>query len=275
MTADLPETSSWHGLSHSQGARWLEYQISPERRGQHNVAFSFQASQGFDPLRLELALTALLKAHAALRVEIRDWGGAPMQRPAPIAQASIEVVEAGELSEQELLDLVRVDARRPFDLTHPPLVRAAIYRARGRDVLLLVLDHLVADGLSFWRIVQQLGELLSLSQDDLTKASEVQEDRSYFDHVKWQREWMTTAAAQEQLLFWERETSDVVPALHIQRRGRPMSSPEQEWPIRKFFARADVAQAATGIGVSAFSFLMGCLQVALFRLSGEPSLTRS
>lgn len=107
-----------------------------------------------DPAVLGAAFARLQELQPQLRTVFREERGEPVPAPAP-APARLEVLDLPDEPAREAL--VREWAHRPFDLAAGPLVRAALLRRPGgRDQLLVVLHHVVADQTSLEVIARTL-----------------------------------------------------------------------------------------------------------------------
>ncbi|MEU9144405.1 amino acid adenylation domain-containing protein [Streptomyces sp. NPDC048349] len=107
-----------------------------------------------DPAALRAAFARLQELQPQLRTVFREEHGQPVPGPAP-APARLEVLDLPDEAAREAL--VREWAHRPFDLAAGPLVRAALLRLPGgRDRLLVVLHHIVADQTSLQVIARAL-----------------------------------------------------------------------------------------------------------------------
>ncbi|UUZ50680.1 condensation domain-containing protein [Massilia sp. B-10] len=118
-----------------------------------------------------------------LRTCLRDWQGEPQQCVQDQVQIALHETDAAALGEEALLARVRADAVLPFALESAPLMRAHLYHsAPDSCVLMLVFDHLVCDGWSYWQVLTELGELLQ--GRDLP--AQEGEQGSYLEFVEWQ-----------------------------------------------------------------------------------------
>ncbi|MCF5196777.1 non-ribosomal peptide synthetase [Pseudomonas syringae] len=130
-------------------ARFFELDI-PER--QHwNQALMLKPLQTLEASHLQAALTALVEQHDALRLgftrQSGQWQatfGAPNTR---------ELLWTHELDSIERLPELADEAQRNLDLKNGPLLRAVlIHLPQGEQRLLLVIHHLLVDGVS-WRVL--------------------------------------------------------------------------------------------------------------------------
>jgi amino acid adenylation domain-containing protein/non-ribosomal peptide synthase protein (TIGR01720 family) len=107
---------------------------------------------------LSAALAAVLDHHDALRLRFRRTDGGWEQLHADTAAIALETVDLSALGDDEQdreMDAQSEARQASLDLENGPLGRAVLFGrgARGR-ILLLVLHHLVVDGVS-WRILRE------------------------------------------------------------------------------------------------------------------------
>jgi amino acid adenylation domain-containing protein/non-ribosomal peptide synthase protein (TIGR01720 family) len=125
-----------------------------------NMSAVLQVPAGLDPHHLTGAVQALLDHHDALRARLSPAPGRRLEIPEPGTVDAATVVhraDATGLDEQALTRLVRSEggaARDRLDLAAGRVVQA-VWADRGGDIpglLVLVVHHLVVDGVS-WRIL--------------------------------------------------------------------------------------------------------------------------
>jgi len=169
----INQNSIWHPLSATQRSLWFQYQIHPESRGLFNIGFCIRILDGLDPRHLRKALNALAARHSILRVRFEQIDGAPKQCVDHGATVEVAVSDIAHLSAEQLEQRLAQDMASPFDLAHAPLVRAGIYDGwhDRQCILLLVFDHLICDGWSFWRLIDELGKLLACERSGLDAGS--------------------------------------------------------------------------------------------------------
>ena len=116
-----------------------------------NQSLLLTPREALDPVRLAAALTLVINHHDALRLRFAQQAdGWQQTHAAPITDSALWQSHAS--NDAELAALCD-EAQRSLDLQHGPLLRAALITlADGSQRLLLVVHHLVVDGVS-WRIL--------------------------------------------------------------------------------------------------------------------------
>ena len=130
-------------------ARFFELGI-PQR--QHwNQSVLLTPSQPLDAAHLQAALHALVEQHDALRLNFARQYAGWQAVFAPIN--SSELLWTRELDDARGLEALADEAQRSLDLKNGPLLRALLVTLpQNEQRLLLVVHHLVVDGLS-WRVL--------------------------------------------------------------------------------------------------------------------------
>jgi amino acid adenylation domain-containing protein len=156
--------------SHAQVQIWLGAQFEGGSIA-FNLTRSFQLTGHLDPARLQRAVNALVARHEALRVTFRMDDDVLMQRITPLSDfnMSLEIVHYDEpMLAQELQNIIRQFASRPFDLERGPLLRVHLLQL-GRDsqVLMLSTHHIVVDGWSLDLLIRDLGAFVASDESTL------------------------------------------------------------------------------------------------------------
>ncbi|MFW2403321.1 MAG: amino acid adenylation domain-containing protein, partial [Gammaproteobacteria bacterium] len=154
----------------------------------YNLVWSMHVRGDFEVAALEQAVAALVMRHETLRTTIVDVDGEAMQRIADEGHVPVvvESIDSGVTLEARLAAI----ARRPFDLTTGPLLRAHVLQSGEREhVLVLVLHHIVADGWSMAVLFDELARAYNAYRAGRAPewpALPVQ----YADYALWQRGWL-------------------------------------------------------------------------------------
>ena len=142
--------------------RWF-FEQGTRHPSHYNLSLMLRCAQPLDAARLESALHALLARHAALRYRYEktpegDW----TQRETPwedARDARAGVLTVADLADRGQLETAAHTLQTGLDLSVGRVFRAGLFRlADGGQRLLLVLHHLVMDGVS-WRVL--LDDLLA------------------------------------------------------------------------------------------------------------------
>ncbi|HEV2734069.1 MAG TPA: condensation domain-containing protein, partial [Longimicrobiaceae bacterium] len=128
----------------------------------YNMAVALRLRGALDPRALAAALAGIVRRHEVLRTTLPTLRGELVQVVRPSGPARWPLVDlsalGGEAREREGLRLRREAARRRFDLTRGPLLRAVLVRVAGDEhVALCTMHHAVSDGWSREVLARELG----------------------------------------------------------------------------------------------------------------------
>lgn len=162
---------------------------------------------------LRRSLVELVARHGALRTAIVESAtGEARQRILPPAEVPVDLF-VREIMPAGLRDMVAEIAAQPFDLTRPPLLRAALLRLTDESVLVLSMHHIAVDAWSLGVLLREFGEIYrALAQDRRPDLPEQTID--YGDFAAWQREQLAQGDLDRQIGHW-RERLDGVPMVDL------------------------------------------------------------
>ncbi|MPQ25673.1 lichenysin non-ribosomal peptide synthetase LicA [Bacillus paralicheniformis] len=121
-----------------------------------NQSVMLHALTGFDPETAGKALSKLIEHHDALRMIYQRNGDGIVQYNRGLEETAVrpEVIRFNESGAELEAAVLKASNRiqSSVDLTEGPLLKAAIFKTDQGDHLLIVIHHLVVDGIS-WRIL--------------------------------------------------------------------------------------------------------------------------
>jgi amino acid adenylation domain-containing protein len=229
---------------------------------------------------LEKSLREVTQRHEILRTTFTTVDGQPVQIIAPESRFTLPLSDLAHLppSERntEAQRLAREEARRPFDLSTGPLVRARLLRLSPEDhVLLLSMHHIVSDGWSMGVLVREVAALYdayAVGAESPLKDLSLQ----YGDYALWQREWLQGEVLDQQLAYWREQLAGVSPVLEL-----PTDYPRPA--VRTFNGASlslrlprrlteELKTLSRSEGVTLFMSLMATFQLLLWRYSGQEDI---
>ncbi|MDD4919031.1 MAG: amino acid adenylation domain-containing protein, partial [candidate division Zixibacteria bacterium] len=272
--AEARGAETWHPLSASQRSFWFLYRLQPDRQGTYNQAFCVRVHGGLDPVHLSQALDRLAARHPMVRVGFREIDGEPAQCAYPRVAVPVAVYAVAELDPAQLEARVREDLCRPLELTAAPLLRANLYRWReGQSLLLLVFDHLICDGWSFWRLIEELGQILEAGPAHEEPGGEP----GYFAYARWQERWLAGERGRKQLAYWRTALAEDYPALDVPTDRPRGGQPSTRRDSVAFVLPADLShglrQWARQHRATLYMTLLTAYFILLRRLSGQDRIT--
>lgn len=193
-------------LSAAQRGLWLLAQVDTDATT-YNTPLAMRVRGPLDAGRLGAALTRVVGRHEVLRTTYHDTPEGPRQRvhAEPVGEL-LDVREMGGLDaagrDRHAARIAAEQARRTFDLTRDPVLRATLVRFAADDhLLVLALHHIATDA---WSTGLLLGEITEC----YTAAAAGREPRlrelpvQYADFAAWQDKRLTGGAARTSLDYW-------------------------------------------------------------------------
>ncbi|MEV7864022.1 amino acid adenylation domain-containing protein [Streptomyces hirsutus] len=184
-------------LSFAQARLWFLHRLEGPS-ATYNMPLALRLTGHLDHGALHEALADVVTRHESLRTVFGETAGTPHQRVlTPVeARPALPVTDTGEAAWAELL---AASARRGFDLSAEPPLRAELF-ALGPDdhVLLLVVHHIGADGWSMGPLSRDLATAYAArarGAESGWAALPVQ----YADYTLWQRELLGDASDPDSL----------------------------------------------------------------------------
>ncbi|WP_198299665.1 non-ribosomal peptide synthetase [Tumebacillus avium] len=266
-------------VSFAQERVWFVTKMNPDNR-----AYAAQAMMRFHGnLRcdvLERALTAVVERHEMFRTTFHEADGRPLQRIHPPFDVTVPLVSllAVEEAEREsrLAQLMQEEMARPFEMTELPLVRWTLYQVGADEhVLLHIEHHMVHDGWSYNVFLREFTALYNAFCNG--EASPLAEMPVQFaDFAHWQRSWVQSEQAEEQVLYWKQKLAGCQPVLELPSdRPRPAVPSHRGGAVRVDLP-AGLCEELTAMGrqegVTLYVTLLAAFNVLLYRYTGQQDL---
>jgi amino acid adenylation domain-containing protein len=265
-------------LSFGQQRLWFLDQLEPGNAA-YNMPWAMRLAGSLHPGALVASLREVVHRHEALRTvfHLPEGEDEPVQRilsaePVPLPLVDLASLPHGERT-AEARRLAAAEARRTFDLTRGPLLRAALLRLAAEEhVLLLTLHHIVSDGWSMGVLAREVAALYDAFAAG--RAAELPElPVQYADYAAWQRAWLAGDVLATQLAYWRSALAGAPPLLDL-----PTDRPRP--PVQTFRGARrtlilpaalaeDVRELARSRGITGFMVLLAALQTLLHRTSGQ------
>jgi amino acid adenylation domain-containing protein/non-ribosomal peptide synthase protein (TIGR01720 family) len=143
--------------------KWFFEEVETARH-HFNQAVLLKGKPRFDEKALRTALKALQDHHDALRMQyVMDNGNLTQRYQQTFSGVNLTVVDLRDTdSPFEAMEAHANNLQANIDLEYGPLMKTALYRMEDEDRLLIVIHHLVVDGVS-WRILLEDLNLAYLS----------------------------------------------------------------------------------------------------------------
>ncbi|HJP37733.1 MAG TPA: amino acid adenylation domain-containing protein [Gammaproteobacteria bacterium] len=262
-------------LSFAQERLWFLNELDPDSPV-YNIAFTLRLSGDLDLDVLQSAVDLLVQRHEVLRTRFLSSDGRPYQevlpeRPVPICSEDLSGCDARGW-EQRLTEL----SAQSFVLDHGPLLRLHVLQGDPQKFLLLVvIHHIVSDGLSNAIFIDELATLYGCVADGrepVLPALPIQ----YADFSLWQHHAVKRPELDAQLDYWIEQLRDVPPALELPTdRPRPAEQMFRgAWLWRELSGeRAEMLRVfGRRHRCTLFMVLLGTFDVLLSRYSGQTDI---
>ncbi|AEV61857.1 non-ribosomal peptide synthetase [Pseudomonas ogarae] len=255
--------------------QWFFTQPIPDRH-HWNQSVMLKPTQALDAQALEQALDALVVHHDSLRLDFIEQGERWTARYRDVdAQAADTLLWQADVADLAALQVLGNQAQRSLRLEGGPLIRALLANlADGTQRLLLIVHHLVVDGVS-WRILFE--DLQSAYRQTLAGA-EVQLPAKTSAVNAWTaalQDYAASAPLQAELGFWQQQ-------LHGAPAGLPWDNPQggqqqgQAVTIRtaldKNLTRQLLQQAPAAYRTQVNDLLLTALARVMVRWTGDDSV---
>jgi amino acid adenylation domain-containing protein len=270
----MRRSGSWSPLSHGQEALWFLWKLVP-RTWAYNTVLPFRVRGALDPAALRRALQTLSDRHPGLRMELREEGGSPSQRPLEQHAVHLEEIDATGWSEGRLDEALGEAARRPFDLEGDATLRTTLFRcASDRHAFIVVAHHIVSDLWSFIVLMDELRQLYPAERDG-RDAQLPPLPVEYVDYVRQQRQAADGESGRLLWEYWQQELSGELAVLDLPTdHSRPLlQSFDGGTVVRRMDAQLSrsIKQLAGKERVTPFMALLAAYQVLLGRYTGQES----
>nr|WP_168496387.1 non-ribosomal peptide synthetase [Streptomyces sp. RLB1-33]QIY73939.1 amino acid adenylation domain-containing protein [Streptomyces sp. RLB1-33] len=212
-----------------------------------------------DPARLREAFARVLGRHEALRAGFRT---AASQRPVQCVHEAPEVPvrEADVPDDAAVAAFLDEDRATRFDLSTPPLLRAAVLRRpSGSCTLVLTMHHIVVDG---WSLPIVVRDLLGA----YAGAAPLEPAPPYRDYLAWLASTDTRASVEA----WRTAFADVTEPMHVAaERTTQVVEPVRHAYVFDRAETAALVAAARARGVTVNTMVQAAWATVLRRLTGR------
>jgi hypothetical protein len=188
--------------------------------GHQVVCAAFDVHGPLEVEHLQRALQELAARHEVFRMRLAAAGtDGYVGRVASDTSIPVKVQEVAPERAADLgalaADASGAEQRTPFDLSTGPLLRATVVRLDpARQLLLIVTEHLIADGLSIQILCEELGAAYEALRD-AKPWRPVAQPRQFPDYAVWQRDLLGGEEREEFVSYWVEALGGEIPRLRI------------------------------------------------------------
>ncbi len=257
---------------------WYLDQLDPGNPS-YNIAVRFQLEGPLLHAALVRAMNEVIVRDESLRTVIIEVDGQPVQVIAPSLSIPVPLTDLRNVpraQRESQSDVLTVEeARRRFDLSTGPLIRASLMQLDDENhVLLVTVHHIVSDGWSIGVITDELGELYDAYCRGLESTLE-DLPLQYGDFSVWQKRWLGSSQLKEQFIYWTNKLAEL-PLLEIPTdRPRPpiqTSNGHIESILLPRVLTKGLQELCSREGVTLFMLSLAVLKVLLLHTTGQDDI---
>ena len=254
------------------------YFFEDERALSHyNQAMLMQAPEDFTLTQLHHWVKALYQRHDALRLRFDcidgDWRAdyADLSRAMVDATVAELVIEGDDFSG---LDEAATPLQQSLDIKAGRLFRAVLCRnGLGEQRLLLILHHLVVDGVS-WRILHADIEQLSAQERKGEGLSLAAKTHSYQAWAEFLQAHASSEAMEQERRYWREVVSTPMSALRVPTDSTPLSSGfgSSEFRLTEAQTNQLLTEAGKAYRTQINELLLSALLLGVYDWTGQTQL---
>ncbi len=202
------------GLSPIQ--EWF-FEKDIEDRNHFNQAVMLFAKEGFNETAIRYAFTKIVEQHDALRMIYRFVNGKMEQYNMGLGE-EVFSLEVSDLTKDECFkETMAAEAeklQRSINLEKGPLVKLGLFKTAQGDHLIIIIHHLVVDGIS-WRIILNDFSFIydrSIRGEEIPKADKTLSFKAWVDKIK---DYAQSKKLLKELEYWSHLEEENIPRLPV------------------------------------------------------------
>lgn len=205
-------------LSFAQQRLWFLNELEPNNP-LYNMVAGFRMKGNLNIEILKKSLQEIVNRHETLRTTFYSINDIPKQKVHSYLNLEMPVVTLEEYSEESreevVLEIAKIEANTPFNLSEGPLIRSKLISINKNDHLLIVnIHHIINDGWSRGIFIKELSNLYNFYTGEITSSLE-DLTYQYADFAAWQRKLMTGANLTNHLNYWKNYLKGDLPVLQL------------------------------------------------------------
>ncbi|OAL58024.1 non-ribosomal peptide synthetase [Halomonas sp. ALS9] len=270
-------------LSPAQKRLWLVDRLagSSSERTSYNMSAALNLTGQLDTEAIKSTLDVIVDRHEVLRTRYpENEVGEPIAIIAPSNPVEVEWVDLvdlkGDQQRDQVQQLMEEHARRAFDLSSGPLLRAAVIRLSPRShLLLLCVHHIVFDGWSEAVFINEFVTTYRALIDD--EESELPDlPIQYVDYAAWHEKALSGAAFEQSATFWRRYLNSAPPLSTLPADFARPSQVSHAGSALSMKLSPDLSQALNKLaaqrGTTLFTLLLASFQLLMHRQTRQQDL---
>lgn len=274
--------ADWRRLSFAQERLWWLEQLEPGVPF-NNIPIAARLRGAIDSDAMEKALDAIVARHEPLRSAFVLRQDQPWVRVLSPQRFHVRTLDLTGLPDAErpaeARRILDEEAKRPFDLDQPPLLRATFVRIAANDHwFVLVTHHIACDGWSLGVFYRELSALYAAFAHGQPERPAKLPDPviGYGDFAAWQRSWVEASSClADSLTYWKTQLADASVLKLPTDRPRPRIQ-TYRGAVHLFHLDDTLNRKLIGLsqreGVTLFMLLLAAWQTLLHRYSGQEDI---
>ncbi|WP_147068854.1 non-ribosomal peptide synthetase [Microcystis aeruginosa] len=269
-------------LSPGQEAMWLICQIAPESVA-YNIFITAKIHAYLEIAVVNRVWQKIIEKHPILRTTYTSYEGKPVQQVNQQENFKVEVIDASDWSEDQLVEKIYAIADRPFNLEKDSVLRVNLFtRSAAEHILLLTMHHIAGD---MWSYNLLLSEFQALYPEEVEQVSQQQtetapdswnENKTYANFVQWQAAMLSGNRGEKLWQYWQQQLAGELPILHLlPDKPRP---PVKTYQGASYIAKLDeqltekLGHLALTSNTSLYQILLTAFYVQLYRYTNQTDI---
>ncbi|HTP31885.1 MAG TPA: amino acid adenylation domain-containing protein [Candidatus Acidoferrales bacterium] len=264
-------------VTEAQAEVWLSAQLGDDATCAFNESFTLRLHGRLNQPALRDSIQELVNRHQALRATFTENG--ERVRFQPTLHIDLPWIDLSSLNaagcEKRMREIIREDARSPFDLARGPLVRAMLIRFAEEDhAVVFTTHHIICDGWSTNVLLDELSRLYTARCRGTECALPAPMPFGQYAREQAARRYTAEYASVE--TWWAEKYAGRAPVLELPTdRPRDAVKSFKGGTVRKTIGAETyraIKRAGAQQGCTFFVTLLGGFQALLHRLSGQHDL---
>jgi len=143
------QTQSPIPLSFAQQRLWFLDQLEPGN-SVYNIPIACRITGPFQISLFQRSIDDIIHRHEILRTIVRKSNGVPEQLIKQHTTLPINVIDLTDTPDAEkkcqIRERIIIEGKKPFDLSHGPLIRISVIRLGVKEhILIIVMHHIISD----------------------------------------------------------------------------------------------------------------------------------
>jgi amino acid adenylation domain-containing protein len=269
-------------LSPGQEAMWLICQIAPESVA-YNIFITAKIHAHLKIAVVNRVWQKIIEKHPILRTTYTNHEGKPVQQVNQQENFKVEVIDASDWSEDQLVEKIYAIADRPFNLEKDSVLRVNLFtRSDEEHILLLTMHHIASD---MWSYDLLLREFQALYPEEVEQVSQQQtetapdslnENKTYANFIQWQAEMLSGSRGEKLWQYWQQQLAGELPILHLlPDKPRP---PVKTYQGASYIAKLDeqltekLRYLALASNTSLYQIMLTAFYVQLYRYTNQTDI---